>query len=217
MRTARIRFELPDDTWITGLSETFPDASFRLLTGLMLEDGALELGEIHAADATTVADAFKSQPAIRHYEQLFAEENRVLARYETTDSGLYEFLQQSSFPPEFPIIVQNGVVTVDFTGDRDQLQALRDTLAASPLTYDILAITDTEPPADILTHRQREVVEAAVQHGYYAVPREQTLSALAASLNIDKSTASGILRRAEAQIVTWFLSATGHDTHQASD
>ncbi|WP_436903087.1 helix-turn-helix domain-containing protein [Halovenus halobia] len=62
--------------------------------------------------------------------------------------------------------------------------------------------TDAE---SLLTERQREVLDAAVREGYLAVPRECTLAELAATLDVDKSTASTILRRGQARLVEWFL------------
>lgn len=208
MTTAQFRLELPEFTWIKGLSQAFPRTRFRLLTGLLLEDGALELGEFHSDDVPAVVEAFKDHPAVREFDGLFADEDRALARYETSDTALYDFLRQSSFPPEFPILVRDGWVTFDLTGPREQLQNLQDTLEASPLDYEVASISDTEVPADLLTTRQQEVVERAVQLGYYTVPRDCTLSELATDLGVDKSTASGVLRRGEARIVSWFLSAS---------
>lgn len=200
--------ELPESTWISGLSRSFPRTRFRLLTGLMLEDGALELGEFRSDDVPAVVEAFEDHPAVREFDGLFTEQDRALARYETSDTELYEFLRESSFPPEFPILVRDGWATFDLTGPREQLRTLRDTLEASPLDYEVVSISDTEVPAELLTTRQQEVVERAVQRGYYTVPRDCTLSELARDLEIDKSTASGVLRRGEARIVSWFLSAS---------
>lgn len=208
MTTAQFRLELPESTWIKGLSQGFPRTRFRLLTGLLLEDGALELGEFHSDDVPAVVAAFEDHPAVRKFDGLFADQDRALARYETCDTALYDFLRESSFPPEFPILVRDGWVTFDLTGPREQLRNLRDTLEASPLDYEVVSVGDTEVPADLLTTRQREVVERAVRRGYYTVPRDCTLSELAADLGIDKSTASGVLRRGEARIVSWFLSAS---------
>ncbi len=45
--------------------------------------------------------------------------------------------------------------------------------------------------------------------GYYEVPRECTLAELAAKLEIDKSTASTIIRRGESRVLQWFLGGHG--------
>lgn len=52
-----------------------------------------------------------------------------------------------------------------------------------------------------LTGRQREAVRAAWDAGYYEVPRDGEISDVAAALACSISTASGLLRRAEARLV----------------
>lgn len=59
---------------------------------------------------------------------------------------------------------------------------------------------------DSLTDRQREVLETARDIGYYEVPRRTTIDAIADRLNIDSSTASEHLQRAERHLVEAVLS-----------
>jgi DNA-binding CsgD family transcriptional regulator len=54
---------------------------------------------------------------------------------------------------------------------------------------------------DSLTDRQREVLETARDVGYYEVPRRTTIDAIADRLDIDSSTASEHLQRAERHLV----------------
>lgn len=52
-----------------------------------------------------------------------------------------------------------------------------------------------------LTDRQREALVAAVEVGYYAVPRTGDTAAVAAELDCEPSTAGELLRKAEAAVV----------------
>ena len=52
-----------------------------------------------------------------------------------------------------------------------------------------------------LTDRQREAVSAAVSAGYYAVPRESDVEAIAATLDCAASTAAEHLRKAEQAVM----------------
>lgn len=54
---------------------------------------------------------------------------------------------------------------------------------------------------DRLSRRQREAVAAAWDVGYYEVPREADVDAVAAELDCALSTASELLRRAESRLV----------------
>lgn len=53
-----------------------------------------------------------------------------------------------------------------------------------------------------LTDRQRAALEAAVEVGYYAVPRTGDTAAVAAELDCEPSTAGELIRRAEAAVVS---------------
>ena len=57
----------------------------------------------------------------------------------------------------------------------------------------------------LLTERQREAVEAAIELGYYEVPRESSHEDVATALDCAPSTAAEHLRKAEARLVTSML------------
>jgi predicted DNA binding protein len=103
-----------------------------------------------------------------------------------------------------PVVYTGGGETV-FTvlGDPDHLRAL---VAELPERVD--ATVDRVGEFDrrqsrgaALTGRQREAVEAAVDLGYYDVPREATLDDVAAELGVASSTVSDHLRKAEAAVM----------------
>jgi len=65
------------------------------------------------------------------------------------------------------------------------------------------------PLAGTLTDRQLAAASTALELGYYAVPREGTLNAVADELGCAESTASVLLRRAERDILTHVLGRYG--------
>jgi predicted DNA binding protein len=195
---------LPDDAWISEVSREHPEATFRLLTGLATDEQAIELGEIVGKNVEAAAEAVETHPAVEEYESLFRGSDRSLARYTTEKSGLYAFLRDASLPPEYPIVVEDGRFEFEMTASREQFEAIRDGLDAAGFDYELLSLVGSETPAGLLTDRQREVLDTAIQLGYFEVPRECTLAEVAAELGIDKSTASGILRRGEGLVVKWF-------------
>jgi predicted DNA binding protein len=201
MISARFRIRLPDGIWVTDVSTAFPRATFRLLSGYKTGDSALELGETITDTPDEVVETMRSHPSIHDYELLETDERRVLGRYETTDTNLYEFVESASLTIEFPVDVQNGFYEFSLTATREELEGLRTTLDASGLSYELLSLTESTDPENTLTDRQREVLETAVREGYFEVPRECTLAELAETLDIDKSTASTILRRGEAELL----------------
>jgi predicted DNA binding protein len=196
---------LPPETWISEVSRSFPDATFRLLTGVPIRDRAMELGEIVGGDAESAAEAIRSHPDVVAYDSLYADEERVLAQYESTEQRLYGFLGRSSLPPEFPIVVEDGRFEFDLTATREQFEAVGTALDQSEFDYDLLSAVETADENDVLTDRQRECLGVALREGYFEVPRECTLGDVADAVGVDKSTASEIIRRGESRLLKRFL------------
>ncbi|WP_232701768.1 helix-turn-helix domain-containing protein [Halobacterium wangiae] len=196
---------LPADVWVAELSTSFSDATFRLLTGVPKGDRSLELGEVLAADPDEVTTAIEDHPDVRTLERLHSDAHRAISQYEVGEQGLYEFLRESSLPPEFPLVVEDGEMEFDVTATRDQFEAFGDALDASDRQYELLTVVQVEEGDALLTERQRECVAAALREGYFEVPRDCTLAELADSLDVDKSTASETVRRGTARIVEQFL------------
>lgn len=205
MIRAQLRIQLPEGLWVRDLSREFPAATFDLLAGYRVGDAAVELGEIRADEPDVVVEALHAHPTVTDFEPLESTAERVLGKYETTDTDLYEFVEASSLPVEFPVLARNGWFEFDLTGTRAELDDLQAVLEASELAYELQSVVSTADSETLLTDRQRELLEAAIRTGYYEVPRECTLSDLAATVGVDKSTASTVLRRGEATLVKWFL------------
>lgn len=208
MINATFRIELPNDLWISQLSTAFPRTTFRLLSGYRTGDTALELGEMITDRPTEVVTAMDDHPSIEAHELLESDDRRALLKYETADTALYDFVETSSLTIEFPVDVRNGWYEFDLTGTRDELDRLQKVLESTPLSYELLSLVNSTDPGDMLTDRQQEIIRTAVQNGYFEIPRECTLAELADELDIDKSTASTILRRGEAQIVKSVVSSS---------
>jgi predicted DNA binding protein len=205
MISARFRIQLPDHLWVSELSRQFPQSEFKLLSGFRLDDRALELGEVVTDTPADVVETMQAHPAIESYELLESDSGRVLGKYETKQTDLYEFAEIATRTIEFPISVRRGWYTFDLTGTREDLDELRAVLDGSPLSYELESLVSKTETDSLLTERQREVIEAAARMGYFTVPRECTLAELAESLDVDKSTASTVLRRAQQRLVEWFL------------
>lgn len=189
---------------MTDVSTSFPDATLRLLIGIPKGERALELGEVQADNLEQVTDSIRTHEDISEYDQLYEDDRRTIGQYEAHQQNLNEFLYGSSVPPEFPIIVENGEMEFSLTVTQDQFDALRTTLDERGQTYELLTLVRTnEDP--VLTPRQRSYLTVAYRHGYFEVPRECTLEEVAETLDVDKSSASGTIRRAVERIIGQFI------------
>lgn len=103
-----------------------------------------------------------------------------------------------------PIVYLDTRMMLTVVGDSDDLRAL---LSDFPDQFDLTVgeVGDYDRrrrsvDAD-LTTRQLEAVRAAVDVGYYAVPRDGGLAAVADELGCAESTASTHLRKAESRVM----------------
>lgn len=64
MLNARFRIRIPEDRWIAEVSRSFPDATFRLLSGYRAEEEMVQFGEVVADDPATVVAAVEEHPSI---------------------------------------------------------------------------------------------------------------------------------------------------------
>ncbi len=162
-----------------------------------------------------VGEQIKSHPSIIDHQTLDITDERRLGKYETTETGFYELVEEMSTPPEFPLVVRDGWVEFDLTATREEFDQFLAGLETAGETYELLSVIDADRPETLLTDRQQEVMETALREGYFTIPRERTLSDLAETLDIDKSTASDVIRRGENRLMKWFF--TGVDDRPSSD
>jgi len=120
LMSARFRKQLLEGAWIEAVSTAFPDHRFELLTGAPVSDGVVGLGEVVGDEAGAAGEAIRTHPDIGDYDELYADAERTLARFKWTDDQFFNYLRAASVPPEFPVVVRNGVVEFDVSVTRDQ-------------------------------------------------------------------------------------------------
>ena len=108
----------------------------------------------------------------------------------------------------------DGVATLTVVGEAEALQSALESLPDG-VEVTVERVGDYDWRQSLfdpgLTDRQREAVRAAVEVGYYAVPREGSVEAVAAALNCSASTAAEHLRKAEAAVMAAFCRLGRYD------
>ncbi|WP_129112917.1 helix-turn-helix domain-containing protein [Halegenticoccus tardaugens] len=87
---------------------------------------------------------------------------------------------------------------------RESVSRTRDFCEANDLTFDVTVIRELEgEPAGRygLTEEQYEALKTAYEGGYFHVPRESTLSDVAAELNVSQQALSERMRRAHEALI----------------
>lgn len=109
-----------------------------------------------------------------------------------------------ALPRAEEITVTGRGPTITCAGSQAQLSAMVAEAEANGLDVTLERLHDyrtDETALEALTARQRDVLEEAFDRGYYDVPRQASVSEIAAELGLDDSTVSEHLQRAERNLL----------------
>jgi predicted DNA binding protein len=203
-----IRGEVPAEEF--ALYETLsssPDVEFEVEriveTG---EEAAMPLVWVRGADREAVSDAFESDPSVQGIELLSAFDDEQLYRMDWVAD--VDLVLQMLTNCEATITDAYGTdgrwhLRVLYP-DRESLSKTTEFRDEEGLTFDITAIREMEgePVGRYgLTAEQFEALEAALEAGYYEVPRDVDQNELAEELGISHQALSERLRRATGALV----------------
>ncbi|MFB6142224.1 MAG: helix-turn-helix domain-containing protein [Halorientalis sp.] len=212
MPRAKLRVRLPRQMWVGDVSTDHPDVEFRVLAALPTEETGVGLVELTGPDLEAVVAAMRDRAAVLSLDVLGGSDDRLLVQFGTSEPLLLFSVRESGIPLEPPVEIRDGRATVEVTASQDSLSQFGTQLEQFGMTYDVEYVQrSVEATDDLLTERQRDIVLAAVEQGYYDTPRTCSLTELADHLGMAKSTASETLHRAEEAIVKEFVTDLDED------
>lgn len=216
MPEARLQLNLPDDVWIGELSRQYPAATFRILAALSNEQNGVGLTEITGESLSQLLDEMEAYDAVPELEVLDKTDERALVQFETTLPLLLLPAQNSGVPLEMPFELQNGAAMWDLTAPSDRLSELSTQLEFFDISFTVDYIQYDVCEEQLLTQSQEEIIEQAIQMGYYDTPRQCSLTDLAEEVGRAKSTISETLHRAEGKLIKECVGTEGSDEQAAA-
>lgn len=212
MPRARVKFKPPGET-LAGpfkLSTEHPDDQFRFLSAYPRDGGLLVLLEATMTNPSGIVDYFGGGTEGPEYEVLHADDETALVQFLLPFvPPPYRAILDSGNLPQFPYTIQDGWIVCELATSHERLSQFRAELEATGFAFEIVSVSQSLDPTDLLTDRQRRFVTAAIEHGYYDTPRTCSLTDLADELDVSKSTASVVLHNAEETIVKEFFAESG--------
>ncbi|WP_132057733.1 helix-turn-helix domain-containing protein [Halorussus amylolyticus] len=205
MPTAKLHITLPESVWIHQLSTAHPDTDFRVLAAFPADATGVGLLELSGPDLPSVVGEMERHDEIVRLDLQQASEDAALVEFETTAPLLLFSVQESAMPLELPFTIRDGEATVEVTASRDRLSAFTTQLEAFGMRFDVEYVREMVGSESLLTDRQRDLLSAAVSEGYYDTPRECSLTELAETAGVAKSTASETLHRVEEKIIKQYI------------
>lgn len=216
--TSIVNFEISGDG--TGLSELF-----EIVPSLTCE-----------AEATIASNGYHlwcSGPPKEELEAGLAEAS-LIEDYTLINSTGKKWLYNVEFEPEmvdvFELALEEGGTILDASAidgswvldirvqERSDASSIYDKVEANGLVPTIIRLYDTDDETHSqagLTQRQYETLTAAIEHGYFEIPREVSMQELSDELNISHQALSERLRRAYQSLVTSELDVTTEEAGSA--
>ena len=200
----------PDDSVYRSLVPHAPRRRASLYNLDVLDDGTtIELVHVEGDRDEVTAELDRRDNLLEYEIVASRDETQYIYQHVDQDEQLLDLLallREHRLLIDFPITYGEHGVTVRVVGEEHDIQSVFDTLPTEVRSeLRVERISDYVPePHDLralLSVRQREVLEAAVEAGYYAFPRRATIDDLADGLGISRSTASEHLRRIEARVL----------------
>jgi len=201
MPQAKLRLDIPDEVWVGAITRRYPDATVRILAALSDEDAGVGLAEVTAANPQEIVQEITASEDVTSVDTLKYSDGDVLVQFETTMPLLLLPARDSGVPLEMPFSIQNGTATWEVTAPSERLSELGTQLESFGISFTVDYVQQRLNDEQLVTERQRRVVQTALEEGYYDTPRDSSLTELADSLGIAKSTASETLHRAEEKII----------------
>ncbi len=205
MPNAKLRLTVPEEVWLGEITRSYPETRIRVLAAI--PDGLSGVGLVEITGPTTdeVVASMGAQDDVTDIETLQRRDDEALVQFETSDPLLLLPARGSNVPLEMPFDIRDGEVTWSVTAPTEQLSELGGQLDEFGISFSVEYIRQEPDQERLLTDRQQEVIEAAVEAGYYDTPRQCSLTDLAAQIDIAKSTCSNTLHRAEEAIIKEYV------------
>jgi hypothetical protein len=211
MPRAELTLTIPEEIWIGDISRAYPEATFRILAALPGEDSGVGLAEITSTRLETLLDDVDDSESVTALEILSHRGETALVQFETSMPLLLFPVQGSGVPLEMPFTLSDGEATWEITAPRDHLSELGEQLEEFGIPFRVERVEQHVSSEQLLTETQSDLVEAAVEAGYYDTPRECSLTELSERVDIAKSTCSETLHRAEEKIIKAFVDGDAAD------
>ena len=201
MPQAKLRLDIPEQVWIGELTRRYPEAQVRILAALSDEEAGVGLAEVIAEDPKGLVREMDDAEDVTGVDTLKFSDGEVLVQFETTMPLLLLPARDSGVPLEMPFVIQDGTATWEVTAPSERLSELGTQLESFGISFTVEYVQQRLNDEQLVTDRQRRIVQTALEEGYYDTPRDCSLTELADSLDIAKSTASETLHRAEEKII----------------
>lgn len=178
----------------------------------LVDDGTLALlGEVEG-DLDRYRELVEDSPEVITYAISGDESGYVYSQVEATDRAreMMRRTEEGDFILQMPIeYTDDGGRKFTVVGEEQAIIELSSMMDLDEVEMELVSTGPYAPDQDgvfaELTDRQREVLETALELGYYEDPRQVTLEDIAAELGIDHGTVGRHIRAIESKVFSKYV------------
>lgn len=199
---ARIKVKFPEQIWISEIFDKFPNIKMEIEYFLPFDleksigNSIIEIQDYHIKD---VINSVRTHPSVHDFTLLKQEENKVRFNIKTKDPYLLYALIKCGVLVKFPVHVRNGFAYWRLISSRENIDKLLTIFEQRKINYELLRIGTSpyilDEEKERLTLDESKVLEAAIEQGFFEIPRLISLEELANHLGKSKSALSVMLRK----------------------
>jgi predicted DNA binding protein len=199
---ARIKIKFPEEIWISEIFKKFPDIKMEILYFLPY-DLEKSIGnaiiEIKHYNVDSIIKEIENHPSVFEFNALEKEENRVQFNVKTSDPYLLYAVIKCGVLVNFPVRVKEGNAYWKLISSRERIDQLLTLFEKKRIDFSLLRIG--KAPYDLneeqykLSLEESQVLDKAINLGFFEVPRNISLEELANKLGKSKSALSVMLRK----------------------
>lgn len=193
----RIEVRLPEGHWAGDVTRSHPSAVLRIDEHMPLQKGR---GTAKASCSEDIAETVGLHHGIEEVRAF--DKHQFAVDIIAGGGGFLKPLLKVGVIPHTPFEVRDGWVDWTIACAQGKVRALIAGFDEERIPYRLLSTRGVS--SRMLTPRQRQVFDAAIQEGFYDVPRRISLTALAVKLDVAKSTLSAQLQRIESTVIHAF-------------
>ncbi len=211
MPEARLELTLPENMWIGELTRQYSDSTFEILAALPDKGDGVAMTEITSEQLDDLLTDMEGYDEVTSLDVLNKTDDRALVQFETSLPLLILAARDSGVPLELPFTLSNGRAVWELKASSDRLAMLSNQLEQFGISFTVDYIQYNVEDNPLLTPAQQDIIQKALEMGYYDTPRQCSLTDLAEEMDRAKSTVSETLHRAEEKIIKDFAeSITAH-------
>ena len=174
----------------------------------LLSDGTCVTLYSIRGDLSRAAALLAAQDDVVSHDVSGDREGLAYIHFQPTETvaRLLSIVRDNEIVLQTPIhCLPDGGVRVTIVGDNGTIQRVVDAIPDS-LTLTLEGLGDYHPDSErlfsVLTERQREILEAAVESGYYEEPRGATHEEIARKVGVSAGTVGEHLRKVEEKVLS---------------